>query len=74
MHGCLYFCIVLSCVGRGLFDGLITRPRSPTKCLITERLVSGGRGPYNDCRATDDNDDDNDDDDCCPLTFLLKDL
>jgi hypothetical protein len=27
------FCIVLSCVGRGLGAGLIPRPRSPTKYL-----------------------------------------
>jgi endonuclease V-like protein UPF0215 family len=28
---CVY--VVLSCVGRGLCDGLITRPESPTVCL-----------------------------------------
>jgi hypothetical protein len=27
-----FFCVVLSCVGRGLGAGLIPRPRSPTKC------------------------------------------
>jgi hypothetical protein len=29
---CLY--VLLPCVGRGLCDGLITRPESPTMCLI----------------------------------------
>jgi hypothetical protein len=28
---CLY--VVLSCVGRGLCNGLITRPKDPTTCL-----------------------------------------
>jgi hypothetical protein len=34
-HGCLssWFCIVLSCVGRGLCDGLITRPNKSYQCL-----------------------------------------
>jgi hypothetical protein len=29
MHGCLYLCfyVVLSCVGRGICDRLITRPK-----------------------------------------------
>jgi hypothetical protein len=26
-HACLCFCFVISCVGRGLCDGLITRPK-----------------------------------------------
>jgi hypothetical protein len=26
------FCVVLSCVGSGFANGLIPRPRSPTKC------------------------------------------
>jgi hypothetical protein len=26
-HGCLCFCVVLSCVDTGLCDGLITRPK-----------------------------------------------
>jgi hypothetical protein len=29
---CVY--VVFSCVGRGPCDGLITRPESPTVCLI----------------------------------------
>jgi hypothetical protein len=33
--------------------------------------VSGGRSPYNDCRATDDDDDDNDDDDLS-INILIK--
>jgi hypothetical protein len=33
MDVCLFFCVVLSCVGRGLGVGLIPRPRSPTECL-----------------------------------------
>jgi hypothetical protein len=44
------FCVVLSCVGRGFCDGLITCPMSPTKCLP----VWGVQGPYKDCWATDD--------------------
>jgi hypothetical protein len=33
MDVCLCFCVVLSCVGRGLGAGLIPRSRSPTKYL-----------------------------------------
>jgi hypothetical protein len=54
-HGCLSasFCVVLSCVGRGL-DGLITRPRSPTICLNSSRKLLYVRRPrsFKDCRAT----------------------
>jgi hypothetical protein len=32
-HGCLWLCVMLSCVGRGLCDGLITRPKESIKCL-----------------------------------------
>jgi hypothetical protein len=43
--------------------GLITRPKSPAKCLnkITKPSVWGGQGPYKDFGATDDYDDDNTD-------------
>jgi hypothetical protein len=53
---------VLSCVGRGLCDGLITRQRSPTKYLTktAKPPMCGGQGPWEDCRATDDDDDDDD--------------
>jgi hypothetical protein len=61
-HGCfgLCFCVMFSCVGRGLCDGLIIRPRSLTKCLnkITKPPVWGGQGPYKDRRVPDDDDDD----------------
>jgi hypothetical protein len=44
---CLH--VVLSCVGRGLCDGLITRPESPTVCLsacvITKHQCRGRKGP-----------------------------
>jgi hypothetical protein len=33
MDVCLFLCVVVSCVGRGLSTGLIPRPRRPTKCL-----------------------------------------
>jgi hypothetical protein len=46
----LRFCVVLSCIGRGLCDGLITRPK--------EFPVWGGQCPCKDCGATDGNDDD----------------
>jgi hypothetical protein len=40
-HGCLssFFCVVLSCVGKGLCDGLITRPGVPwSVCEVAKVL------------------------------------
>lgn len=48
-HGCLSasFCILLSCVGRGLCVELITRPRSPVICrnkfIISETFLNWNR-------------------------------
>jgi hypothetical protein len=43
---CLY--VVLSCVGRGLCDGLITRPEESyrvSNCVPLRNLKGGGQGP-----------------------------
>jgi len=43
---CLY--VVLSCVGRGLCDGLITRPEESyrvSNCVIKKPQKRGGQGP-----------------------------
>jgi hypothetical protein len=48
-YECLSLCVrvVCSCVGRGICDGIITRPKSPTKCLkITKPLMWGGQWPF----------------------------
>jgi hypothetical protein len=47
MHGCLssYFCVVLSCVGRGLCDGLITRPKE-YYCMSVYEGRPESKGPF----------------------------
>jgi hypothetical protein len=47
MHGFLSssFCVVLSCVGRGLCDGLITRPNEFYQVSKVEQKTSGVRRP-----------------------------
>jgi hypothetical protein len=46
----LYLYVVLSCVGRGLCDGLITRPeefyRVSNVCVTTETRKSEAKGPF----------------------------
>jgi hypothetical protein len=47
-HGCLYLClyVVLSCVGRGLCDGLITRPEESYRvsvCMWSRNPEKGGQ-------------------------------
>jgi hypothetical protein len=37
--GCCVFCVVLSCVGRGLCDGLITHPKESYSVLIRLRRI-----------------------------------
>jgi hypothetical protein len=56
----LCFCVVLSCVGRGLCDGLITRPKESYRVSykFAEPPALGGQGPCKECRATDVDDDD----------------
>jgi hypothetical protein len=46
-HGCfsLCFCVVLSCVGRGLCDGLITLPRGSHQVPKIDYETSGVRRP-----------------------------
>jgi hypothetical protein len=46
-HGCLSssFCFVLSCVGRGLCDQLITRPKESYQLSEIEHEISGVRRP-----------------------------
>jgi hypothetical protein len=56
MDVCICFCVALSCVGRGLCDGLITRPK--VSYQVSKYIT---KPP--DCRATDDNDNDDDGDD-----------
>jgi hypothetical protein len=45
-HGCLSLVlyVVLSCVGRGLCDGLNARHRSPTVCLIVCVITETAKG------------------------------
>jgi hypothetical protein len=42
-HGCLY--VVLSCVGRGLCDGLITRPEESLYVCDQETPKREAKGP-----------------------------
>jgi hypothetical protein len=52
---CLY--VVLSCVGRGLFDGLITRPEKcycVYNCVIKKPQYRGGKGSSIGCSAIGD--------------------
>jgi hypothetical protein len=63
-HGCLSLClyVVLSCIGRGLCDGLITRPNEFFYVSKMDYETSYVRRPrslaYNDCRIITDDDDD----------------
>jgi hypothetical protein len=41
---CLY--VVLSCVGRGLFDGLITRPEESCRVSLYVWSQKPRKGPY----------------------------
>jgi hypothetical protein len=55
---CLY--VVLSCVGRGLCDGLITRPEESYRvclivCVIKKRRYRGGQSSSTSCSATGKN-------------------
>jgi hypothetical protein len=57
-HGCLSssFCGVLSCVGRGFCDGLITRPEEPyrvSKQINETSRVWFVQGPIKDRKATE---------------------
>jgi hypothetical protein len=45
MHGCLCFCVVLSCLGRGLYDGRSLVQKCSTKCLNTLRKIPCVRRP-----------------------------
>jgi hypothetical protein len=60
-HGCLSLClyVVLSCVGRGLCDGVTTRPKESNQVskIHYESFRVRRQGPYKDSRATDDDDD-----------------
>jgi hypothetical protein len=61
-HGFLSLClyVVLSCVGRGIIEGPITRPKESYRVsrYITKQPVREGQGPHKDSKATDDDDDD----------------
>jgi hypothetical protein len=51
---CVY--VVLSCVGRGLCDGLITRPEESYRvavCVLIRNLKEGGQGPIWDVEPLD---------------------
>jgi hypothetical protein len=39
MHVCPRLSVVLSCVGRGVCDGLITRPKESYQCLNRLRIL-----------------------------------
>jgi hypothetical protein len=55
---------VLSCVGRGLCDELITRPKESHNVSSKIRNTkTGGQGSVWAVKATDDDDDDDDEDD-----------
>jgi hypothetical protein len=56
----MFVCVFICCVGRGLCDGLITRPVETYQVseIDYETPLLGGQGSWKDCRATDDDDDD----------------
>jgi hypothetical protein len=50
---CLY--VVLSCVGRGLYDGLIALPEESIMCpILCVNLKGGGQGPIWAVEALDE--------------------
>jgi hypothetical protein len=54
-HGCLFlsFCVILSCVSRGLCDGPITHPKESYQ-VSRLRKDWGGQGPSRDCKAREE--------------------
>jgi hypothetical protein len=48
-------CVVLSCVGRCLFDGLITHPKESypvSKQIKKPPVYEGAKGPYKDRKTS----------------------